>query len=229
MNSFYSKIEQLLWFFEIKRKQLTILYKTNDFNSKFKIFNPDVPICSQFVDQLVVAFRYPPSRMPLTFAYGNVDTYRWNKLIFLFWFSKQLFGDNDIFQQYGIPMNPTDNTSVPELMNRQRGQNDASPNPQVTTAAGSELISYQPSQTPIDFTDFLNLEDDQQLNALNAPGSFANKNWNMSTTKKETNSKNTNTRMSKKNKRANKSKEREKKSKTRKKTQFEPFKNLNPK
>lgn len=82
--------------------------------------------------------------------------------------SKQLFGENDVYQQFGIPMNPTDNTALPELMNRQRGQNDASPNP-TTTATGSELISYQQSQTPMDFTDFLNLED-EQLNALNAPG-----------------------------------------------------------
>lgn len=81
-----------------------------------------------------------------------------------------MFGDNDVFQQYGIPMNPSDNTA--ELMNRQRDQNDASPNPGMqTTTTGSELMSYQPAQTPIDFTDFLNLEEDQ-MNALNAPGSL---------------------------------------------------------
>lgn len=64
-----------------------------------------------------------------------------------------MFGDNDIFQQYGIPMNPTD-TTIPELVERDRAQNDAA------STTGSELISYQ---TPIDFTDFLNL-DDSQLN-----------------------------------------------------------------
>lgn len=106
--------------------------------------------------------------------------------------SIQLFGENDAFQQYGIPMNPTDNTQhVPELMDRQRDQNGATPSPTTigataapppqpqpaaaATAAttGSELISYQPSQTPIDFTDFLNLEEDQ-MNAMNASGSLEN-------------------------------------------------------
>lgn len=101
---------------------------------------------------------------------------------------RQLFSDNDVFQQYGIPMNPTDTTNIPELMDRQRAQNDASPIPTTAAAAavsaaaavaatptGSEVMSYQPTQTPIDFTDFLNLED-EQLNALNdASGSLENK------------------------------------------------------
>lgn len=68
-------------------------------------------------------------------------------------------------------MNPTDTTNIPGLEEqRQRTQNDASPNP-ITT--GNELISYnqQPiEQNPIDFTDFLNL-DDSQL----ASGSFDTK------------------------------------------------------
>lgn len=72
-------------------------------------------------------------------------------------------------------MNPTDTTNIPGLEDpRQRTQNDASPNP-ITT--GNELISYnqqqqQPieQQSPIDFTDFLNL-DDSQL----ASGSFETK------------------------------------------------------
>lgn len=56
-------------------------------------------------------------------------------------------------------MNPTDTTNIPGLAERQRDQNDASAN----NVTGSELISYnQPDQqTPIDFTDFLNLDDTQ--------------------------------------------------------------------
>lgn len=56
-------------------------------------------------------------------------------------------------------MNPTDTTNIPGLVERQRDQNDASAN----NVTGSELISYnQPDQqTPIDFTDFLNLDDSQ--------------------------------------------------------------------
>lgn len=83
-----------------------------------------------------------------------------------FW---QLFGDNDIFQQYGIPMNPTDATSIPGMDERQRSQNDTSPHPQAAT--GSELMSYQGVQQPIDFTDFLNLDENEL--AMNAPGSLA--------------------------------------------------------
>lgn len=80
----------------------------------------------------------------------------------------QLFNDNDVFTNYGIPMNPTDPTTIQGLEDqRQRAQNDASPNP----ATGSELISYQQGQTPIDFTDFLNL-DDSNLN-INTAGSLA--------------------------------------------------------
>lgn len=96
--------------------------------------------------------------------------------------NQQLFGDNDVFQQYGIPMNPTDNTAIPPgLDDRQRQQNEGSAN--VTSAAatsvgnvgpqnsiaGNELISYQ-QQQPIDFTDFLNIDDNDL--ALNASGSF---------------------------------------------------------
>lgn len=70
-------------------------------------------------------------------------------------------------------MNLTDNTSIPaELMDRQRVQNDG--NASSTTAIGSELMSYQPSQQTIDFTDFLNLEDDQLATGMNAPGSLQN-------------------------------------------------------
>lgn len=91
--------------------------------------------------------------------------------LFLFFLSfirmlwrEQLFGDNDIFQQYGIPMNPTDTTTIPGMEDRQRGQN-------ASGSAGSQLISYQQGQQPIDFTDFLNLDDNDL--ALNA-GSFSN-------------------------------------------------------
>lgn len=73
-----------------------------------------------------------------------------------------MFGENDVFQQYGIPMNPTDTTTIPGLEEqRQRNQNDGtsmnSPN-----CTGSELIQFnQPGQNTIDFTDFLNLDDSQ--------------------------------------------------------------------
>lgn len=82
----------------------------------------------------------------------------------------QLFGDSnpDIFQQYGIPMNPTDTTQMPGMDDRQRTQDDGSS--QTQAATGSELISYQQAQTPIDFTDFLNLEDNDL--AMNASGSL---------------------------------------------------------
>lgn len=63
-------------------------------------------------------------------------------------------------------MNPTDNT-IQGMEDRHRAQNDAT-----TPATGSELISYQQGQTPIDFTDFLNL-DDSNLN-LNTTGSLEN-------------------------------------------------------
>lgn len=80
----------------------------------------------------------------------------------------QLFGDSnaDIFQQYGIPMNPTDATQMPGMDDRQRSQNDNS----AQTQTGSELMSYQQVQTPIDFTEFLNLDDNDL--AMNASGSF---------------------------------------------------------
>lgn len=87
--------------------------------------------------------------------------------------NQQLFGDNDVFQQYGIPMNPTDNTTIPTgLDDRQRQQNDGSANTVglQNSIAGNELISYQHGQQPIDFTDFLNIDDNDL--ALNASGSF---------------------------------------------------------
>lgn len=98
--------------------------------------------------------------------------------------NQQLFGDNDVFQQYGIPMNPTDNTAIPPgLDDRQRQQIDGSANATTTaiggsgsdgtqqnSTAGNELISYQQVQQPIDFTDFLNIDENDL--ALNASGSF---------------------------------------------------------
>lgn len=51
----------------------------------------------------------------------------------------QLFGDLDVLPNYGIPMNP----------DLQSGDENVS-------AAGSELMNYQ---QPIDFTDFLNIDD----------------------------------------------------------------------
>lgn len=70
----------------------------------------------------------------------------------------QLFGDNDVFQQYGIPMSPTD-AVIPGLEERQRNQNDDA---SASSATGSQqLISYQHGQNPIDFTDFLNLDENQ--------------------------------------------------------------------
>lgn len=47
----------------------------------------------------------------------------------------------------------------------QRGQTN-----EASAASGSELISYQPTQTPIDFTEFLNIDDDQPLLTLNQTG-----------------------------------------------------------
>lgn len=63
-------------------------------------------------------------------------------------------------------MNPSDQLNMGELDARQRGQNNATP----ATSQDSALISYQPSQTPIDFTEFLNLEDNQV--PLNEAGSL---------------------------------------------------------
>lgn len=92
---------------------------------------------------------------------------------------QQLFGDADVFQQYGIPMNPADNTTIPGLDDRQRQQNDGASNTSTSgsgsgagnvqnSITGNELISYQ---QPIDFTDFLNIDENDL--ALNASGSFA--------------------------------------------------------
>lgn len=90
---------------------------------------------------------------------------------------QQLFGDADVFQQYGIPMNPADNTTIPGLDDRQRQQNDGASNTATSgggagnvqnSITGNELISYQ---QPIDFTDFLNIDENDL--ALNASGSFA--------------------------------------------------------
>lgn len=66
-------------------------------------------------------------------------------------------------------MNPTDTTTMPGMEDRQRAQNDSTQQ----TATGSELISYQQGQQPIDFTDFLNLDDNEL--AMNASGSLVNK------------------------------------------------------
>lgn len=50
----------------------------------------------------------------------------------------------DVLPNYGIPMNPDLQPSGADL--------DQS-------TAGSELISYQPNLSPIDFTDFLNIDE----------------------------------------------------------------------
>lgn len=97
--------------------------------------------------------------------------------------NQQLFGDNnDVFQQYGIPMNPTDNTAIPPgLDDRQRqqlqqqqqnadGSSNTGGGAQQNSITGNELISYQPGHQPIDFTDFLNIDENDL--ALNASGSF---------------------------------------------------------
>lgn len=68
--------------------------------------------------------------------------------------NQQLFGDNDVFQSYGIPMNPTDTTTMPGMEDRQRQQSQ--------DAANNSLISYQ---QPIDFTDFLNIDENDVLSA----------------------------------------------------------------
>lgn len=60
----------------------------------------------------------------------------------------QLFGDIDVLQNFSIPMNP-DLQNVNDLVDREPAD-----------ASGSELISYQPNISPIDFTDFLNIEDE---------------------------------------------------------------------
>lgn len=84
--------------------------------------------------------------------------------------NQQLFGENDVFQAYGIPMNPTDTTTMPVMPgmeDRQRQQNqDGSSNAANNSITGSELISYQ---QPIDFTDFLNIDDND---VLSPSGSF---------------------------------------------------------
>lgn len=68
-------------------------------------------------------------------------------------------------------MNPADTTTMPGIENRQRQQNDGSSNVANNSITGSELISYQqPGQQPIDFTDFLNIDDNDLT--MNASGSF---------------------------------------------------------
>lgn len=84
-------------------------------------------------------------------------------------FRAQLFCDTDVFQQYGIPMNPTDSTtpaSMPGIANKSANQSDHE-------VSGSELISYQPSATPIDFTEFLNIDDEEPLMTANGEGECA--------------------------------------------------------
>lgn len=64
-------------------------------------------------------------------------------------------------------MNPSDASNLPNIQGmdgRDRSQNEAA------ATSDSALISYQPSQTPIDFTEFLNLEDNQL--PLNESGSL---------------------------------------------------------
>lgn len=61
-------------------------------------------------------------------------------------------------------MNPTDATIIGGLDNRDRSQENPA------TSSDSALMSYQPAQTPIDFTEFLNL--DANPVAMNDPGSL---------------------------------------------------------
>lgn len=49
-------------------------------------------------------------------------------------------------------MNPTDATIIDGMDNRNRGQENPA------TSSDSALMSYQEAQTPIDFTEFLNLD-----------------------------------------------------------------------
>lgn len=71
-----------------------------------------------------------------------------------------LFGDIDVLQNFSIPMNPDLQQNVNDLVDREPAD-----------ASGSELISYQPNISPIDFTDFLNIEDEPSaLNSITNDG-----------------------------------------------------------
>lgn len=65
-------------------------------------------------------------------------------------------------------MNPIDATVAGGLDNRDRSQENPA------TTSDSALISYQPTQTPIDFTEFLNL--DENPISLNEAGSLDSEN-----------------------------------------------------
>lgn len=69
----------------------------------------------------------------------------------------QLFGDMDVLPNYGIPMNPD--------LQLNTGGTDLDQN-----TAGSELISYQPNLSPIDFTDFLNIDEPTENSNINVNG-----------------------------------------------------------
>lgn len=60
-------------------------------------------------------------------------------------------------------MNPTDSTT-PATM---QGIAEKSANHADNQVSGSKLISYQPAATPIDFTEFLNIDDEQPLMTAN--------------------------------------------------------------
>lgn len=107
---------------------------------------------------------------PLQFSILLINIFDWvflvSSFILISLFSSQLFGDTDVFQQYGIPVNPTDTTTsatVPGIANKSANKTE-------NQISGSELISYQPTATPIDFTEFLNIDDEQPLMTGNGEG-----------------------------------------------------------
>lgn len=87
---------------------------------------------------------------------------------------KQLFGE-EIYNNpaYNTSMNATPQTIGMENRNNSDDNANAATNLSTT---GSELMNYQQPQTPIDFTDFLNLDDNQL--SLNATESGALENDN---------------------------------------------------
>lgn len=93
---------------------------------------------------------------------------------------QQLFTDQEIFDAaYNIQMNPSLQLENNDAQNANDTQN--------ATNSRSELISYQPVQqttstTPIDFTEFLNLDD--TLNTPQPTGSLDE--WNGNHAKKHT-------------------------------------------
>lgn len=60
-------------------------------------------------------------------------------------------------------MNPTDSTTPATMA----GIAEKSASQNENQISGSELISYQPNATPIDFTEFLNIDDEQPLMTVN--------------------------------------------------------------